>query len=114
MDNLDDQVALVLIPETAENDFKLWITAAFTGWVLVVIAGFFVVSWADEIVRRSIFSSQSGLQFLTLFSLVIAFILFGILESRGGTELAALLGGLSGYILGRVTTERGPVPDARA
>ncbi len=39
---------------------------------------------------------QSGIQFLTLFSLVIAIILFGI----KGKELAALLGGLSGYIFG--------------
>ena len=105
LDDLDHQVAVLLIPETAQNKFKLLITAAFTGLVLVVIAGFFVVSWKDQTVRRSIFSSQSGIQFLTLFSLVIAIILFGILDILEGKELAALLGGLSGYILGRVTNE---------
>jgi presenilin-like A22 family membrane protease len=53
--------------------------------------------------------SQSGIQFLTLFSLVIAIILFGITDILEGKELAALLGGLSGYILGRVTDgERRP------
>lgn len=38
---------------------------------------------------------QSGIQFLTLFSLVIAIILFGITGILKGKELAALLGGLS-------------------
>jgi hypothetical protein len=107
--SVDDAIRLLLVPETAENKFKLNITAAFTALVLVVILGFFIVSWKDEEVRRSIFSSQSGIQFLTLFSLVIAIILFGILEILEGKELAALLGGLSGYILGRVTS-----PDSSA
>ena len=43
------------------------------------------------------------MQFLTLFSLVIAIILFGITQILEGKELAARLGGLSGYILGRTT-----------
>lgn len=54
--------------------------------------------------RREIFRGQAGIQFITLFSVVIAIILFGILGILEGKELAALLGGLSGYILGRVTT----------
>jgi hypothetical protein len=53
--------------------------------------------------RTTIFSRESGIQFITLFSLVIAIILFGILEILHDKELAALLGGLSGYILGRVS-----------
>lgn len=103
LNDLDDAIGLLLIPETADNRFKLTITGAFTVLVLIVILGFFVVSWKDQEVRRSIFSSQSGIQFLTLFSLVIAIILFGILNILEGKELAALLGGLSGYILGRVS-----------
>jgi hypothetical protein len=43
----------------------------------------------------------AGLQFITLFSLIIAIILFGVMNILEGRELAALLGGLSGYILGR-------------
>lgn len=101
---VEDAINVLLIPETARNEFKLYITAAFSILVACVIIGFFVVSWRDETVRRAIFSGQSGIQFLTLFSLVIAIILFGITEVLEGKELAALLGGLSGYILGRVTT----------
>jgi hypothetical protein len=40
-----------------------------------------------------------------LFFLVIAIILFGILRILEGKELSALLGGLSGYILGRGTAK---------
>jgi hypothetical protein len=57
---------------------------------------------------RQVFSGRAGLQFITLFSLVIAIILFGIVEILEGKELAALLGGLSGYILGRSTSSPSP------
>jgi hypothetical protein len=57
-------------------------------------------------VRLSIFSQQTGIQFITLFSLVIAIILFGILGILEAKELSALLGGISGYILGRATSDR--------
>ena len=51
---------------------------------------------------------------MTLFSLVIAIILFGITEILQAKELSALLGGISGYILGRVTTDRTSAPPAAA
>jgi hypothetical protein len=93
------------------NSFKTQIALAFTFLVLLVIVGFFGVSWRDEAVRRSIFSSDSGIQFLTLFSVVIAIILFGITGILESKELAALLGGLSGYILGRVSSkDTAPAP----
>jgi hypothetical protein len=51
------------------------------------------------------------MQFVTLFSLVIAIVLFDVLKILDGRELAALLGGLSGYILGRGSrSERAPPP----
>ena len=49
------------------------------------------------------FSNQQGLQFITLFSLVIAIILFGVLKILEAKELSALLGAISGYVLGRVS-----------
>jgi hypothetical protein len=80
-------------------------SAVFAGLVALVIIGFFYIATKDEAVRRAIFSSESGIQFITLFALVIAIILFGIVEILEGKELAALLGGLSGYILGRGTAK---------
>lgn len=87
--------------ETPKQSFKTEMSFIYAGLVAIVIAGFFFISWHDGWVRRGIFSGQAGIQFLTLFSLVIAIILFGITDILEGKELAALLGGLSGYILGR-------------
>jgi hypothetical protein len=53
------------------------------------------------------------MQFVTLFSLVIAIVLFDVLKILDGRELAALLGGLSGYILGRGSRSECAPPPAR-
>lgn len=102
--SLDDEINDALKVESQRNDFKTNIALAFTGLVLLVILGFFGLSFQDQSVRRAIFSSESGIQFITLFSVVIAIILFGITGILESKELAALLGGLSGYILGRVSS----------
>lgn len=91
---------------TPQQEFKLWMSLMFALLVATVIVGFFGVAWRDEGVRRNVFSGQAGLQFITLFSLVIAIILFGIIGVLESRELAALLGGMSGYILGRTTSQR--------
>lgn len=110
---LEDDLNDLLKTETQRNDFKTKIALAFTALVFLVILGFFGLSWKDEMVRRAIFSGESGIQFLTLFSVVIAIILFGITGILESKELSALLGGLSGYILGRVSsTMQRPTPTA--
>jgi hypothetical protein len=100
--------------ERPKQVFKLQMSGVFAMLVGVVIVGFFVMAFKDEQVRREIFAGQSGIQFVTLFSLVIAIILFGIIDVLEGKELAALLGGLSGYILGRSTPTGGPRKGAGA
>lgn len=85
-----------------EQQYKRDLSIAFTVLIGLVIALFFIVVIKDHEVRRKIFSGQVGIQFLTLFSLVIAIILFGMTGVLEGKELAALLGGISGYILGKV------------
>jgi len=100
-DKVERAMSEVIDIEKPKQNFKTNISSIFAGLVAAVIVGFFVVSYTDEKVRREIFSGQSGIQFLTLFSLVIAIILFGITGILEGKELSALLGGLSGYILGR-------------
>jgi hypothetical protein len=95
---LQEKIRTLLTPE---QDFKLTMSIYFAILVGLVIVGFFVLAFVDERVRRTIFSGEAGIQFLTLFSIVIAIILFGITGILQDKELAALLGGLSGYILGR-------------
>lgn len=102
---LQERIRTLLTPE---QDFKLTMSKYFAGLVGLVILGFFVMAGLDVSVRRAIFSGATGIQFLTLFSIVIAIILFGITGILGDKELAALLGGLSGFILGRYNT-----PDAK-
>jgi hypothetical protein len=74
--------------------------AGFVTLVTILILGFFFVGIRGGLMN-DIFRDDRGLQFITLFSLVIAITLFGLLNILEGKELAALLGGLSGYILGR-------------
>lgn len=94
-----------------EQKFRTDTSWVFAGLISAVIIGFFVLAFKDEVMRRAIFSGETGIQFLTLFSVVIAIILFGIINILEGKELAALLGGLSGYILGR-TSQKGVPPAA--
>jgi len=104
-DALEQELAAMIDLDGPRQTFKFQMSLAFTGLVGIVIVGFFLIAARDEDVRRQVFSGQAGLQFITLFSLIIAIILFGIVEILEGKELSALLGGLSGYILGRTTTQ---------
>jgi len=85
------------------NNFKSVVTVTFGILVLLVIAGFYAITWYKHGVAATIFAGEMGMQFVTLFLIVIAIILFGIMGTLEGRELAALLGGLSGYILGRAS-----------
>ncbi len=87
------------------QNFKKQISWSFAGLVGLVIAGFFIIAYKDKEIRKTIFSGDVGLQFITIFSIIIAIILFGITGVLGGKEIAALIGGISGYILGRSSFE---------
>ena len=105
---IQGKISLLTSPEQNFRTNTSWV---FAGLISAVIIGFFVLAFKDEVMRRAIFSGETGIQFLTLFSVVIAIILFGIINILEGKELAALLGGLSGYILGR-TSQRSAPPAA--
>jgi hypothetical protein len=82
--------------------FTLVATGIFGAAVVVVIGAFFALAFRDKD-NRFLVNPDIGLQFVTLFSIIIAIILFGVLQILEGKELSALLGGISGYILGRGT-----------
>lgn len=104
LSELEARIGAALDVEKPRQVFKTDLSIAFSLLIGAVILGFYWMAWKDSKVRASIFSGDAGLQFITLFSLVIAIILFGLTEVLGGRELAALLGGISGYILGRSST----------
>lgn len=98
--NIDEAISHLMITSDSEGYFRLWMGGGFLLLVLVLIVCFFVFGSRSGSMR-DIFTNDRGLQFITLFSLVIAITMFGLLNILEGKELSALLGGLSGYILGR-------------
>jgi hypothetical protein len=85
------------------HEWFTWVaTCIFGAAVIIVIGSFFTLAFRDK-ANRLLVDPDVGLQFVTLFSIIIAIILFGILNILGSKELSALLGGISGYILGRGT-----------
>jgi hypothetical protein len=99
--SIDDMVNQLFIASDATNSFKLKMSIAFSVLVGVVIIGFFGIAWSNDEIKKTIFANEAGIQFITVFSIVIAVILFGIIGVLESKELSALLGGLSGYILGK-------------
>lgn len=104
LENIRSKVDKSISSIDQENDFRLWISAAFTLLVALVITGFFLIVIKKENISADIFSGEKGIQFITLFLIIIAVILFGIMGILESRELSALLGALSGYILGRTST----------
>jgi myosin heavy subunit len=101
LDRLDERAQTLLSNDNAQNVFTMISTIAFALLVGAIIFFFFNIANSSDSVKNAIFAGESGIQFVTLFSVVIAIILFGVLRILEGKELSALLGGLSGYILGR-------------
>jgi len=96
-----DQIDAALAPEYKDQEFRKHISIGFTillGVLLIVFIAVVIISKKDI---ADYFFSDTGLQFITLFVLIIAIILFGILKILEGRELAAILAGISGYILGK-------------
>nr|WP_136249805.1 hypothetical protein [Ningiella ruwaisensis] len=89
--------------EKERNSFRMMTSIAFVALVAIVIIGFYVIALKKENIAESIFAGEKGIQFVTIFLIVISIILFGIMGVLESKELSALLGGLSGYILGRVS-----------
>ncbi|HEX8394931.1 MAG TPA: hypothetical protein VF665_21475 [Longimicrobium sp.] len=95
-------IDLALAPEYKNIDFKIKMSIAFSVLIGVMIVAFFIViGRSSEATIGSLMLSDGGLQFVTIFVLIIAIILFGILSILEGRELAAILSGIAGYILGR-------------
>lgn len=91
-----------LAPEYRSQNFRIWVSAFFSGLIAIMIISFFATIYkksGNDI--GTLLLSDGGLQFITIFVLIIAIILFGILNILEGRELAAILSGIAGYILGR-------------
>ncbi len=86
-----------------EGKFRLWITVIFSLCIggLLFFFFYFISKRSETTLVKDFLSTVNGLQFITLFCLIIAIILFGVLGVLEGRELGAILSGISGYILGK-------------
>lgn len=101
----EKQIDYALAPEYEKQNFRKAISGYFSALIGFLLAAFFVVVYFTSTNNlSSLLLSGNGLQFITLFVLIIAIILFGILGILEGRELAAILSGISGYILGKGIT----------
>lgn len=99
--NIEYKINQLMIPKISQQNFMFWASIAFVLLMLILLYTFFKVVNTDINVRVMIFGSDSGIQFVTLFSIIIAIILFGLTGVLEGKELSALLGSVAGYILGK-------------
>jgi len=110
--DVDLAITRLLMPEVEAQRFKTYVSIIFAALVGFVIFGFFYIAAKDTDVRRTIFSGDTGIQFITLFAIIIAIILFGITGILGDKELAAILAAIAGYILGRTQQSVRRQPEA--
>lgn len=108
-----NQIDYTLVPEYKRQEFRTNISWYFSWLMALLIGAFFLVVYSKSNKYSSrVLLNSNGLQFITLFVLIIAIILFGILGILEGRELAAILSGISGYILGKGITPPATIPPA--
>lgn len=100
--NCNNQLDITLAPEIRQQRFRTNMSITFSALIGLLLLVFFTMLFlrSGKNLSKELLSGN-GLQFITLFVLIIAIILFGILNILGGSELAAILSGISGYILGK-------------
>jgi len=96
------QIDNALAPEYKDQSFRVSISITFAILIGILLLAFFFLIYIKSESHIAIeLLSGTGLQFITIFILIISITLFGILGILEGRELAAILSGISGYILGR-------------
>lgn len=101
---------LARLEEQAQS-YKKSISTIF-GVIMASLVVLFAWVCFDARVRRSVFRGAGGLQMVTLFSVVMAVVMFGMTNILEGKELSALLGSLIGYILGGIHHRRDATSDS--
>ncbi|NRB25723.1 hypothetical protein [Shewanella sp.] len=102
---IESEITNVLDLEKRRMMFRVSVTFAFCVLVAIVIIGFFYISYKNNEIAVKVFSGENGIKFITLFLVIIAIILFGIMGILESKELSALLGGIAGFILGKESSK---------
>ncbi len=88
--------------DQSQQTFRQWTSFIYAVLIAIIILSFFFIlfkSNAKDV--TALLMGESGLQFITLFSLIIAIVLFGVLNILEGKELAAIISAIAGFILGK-------------
>ena len=98
--------------EKGDQEYKTTISLyyAIIIFVLILISFYFLFRKSTPNIGND-FLNGNGLQFIALFAIIISTILFGILGILEGKELAAILSGIAGFILGRGLNAKGKPGD---
>lgn len=88
--------------EKGNQDYKAKISLYYAViiFALILISFLFLFKKSSPEIGND-FLNGNGLQFIALFAIIISTILFGILGILEGKELAAILSGIAGFILGK-------------
>jgi len=102
IEECQNQINTAVDTEDGKQRFKIIMSICFVLLIALILICFFSIIYlkSDLTLSKDLLGGY-GLQFITLFVLIIAIILFGILDILKGGELAAMLSGISGYILGK-------------
>ena len=101
------EVDRIFSSEREVSSLTSLISGIFILILTVLLAGFFglLLFKSDTTIARD-FLSGSGLQFMALFALILCIAMFGVLKIIDGKELATMLSGIAGFILGKGYPER--------
>lgn len=102
IDLAENELNTIKSAESQHQEFKKYITLCVSillGLILVAFFGGVLYKSGNDVKAKLI--GEAGLQFITIFVIIIAVILFGIMNILKGSELAAILSAIAGYILGK-------------
>ena len=89
------------------DHFRQWTSMIYAMLIAIIILSFFFILFkSNSKDLAALLMGESGLQFITLFSLIISIILFGVLNILEGKELAAIISAIAGFILGKYNPDR--------
>lgn len=101
-DAAEKAIQSIYTVEKGDQEYKTTISLyyAIIIFALILISFFFLFRKSSSDIGND-FLNGNGLQFIALFAIIISTILFGILGILEGKELAAILSGIAGFILGK-------------
>lgn len=104
----EESIDTVLDPAADKQSFRSTVTIVFGTLVFILMLLFFGIIYfkrVDDNYKNGLLNPH-GLQFITLFIIIITILLFGILEIAKGSELIPIISSIAGFVLGNEALRR--------